>query len=222
MPLSGDRLVTGRRSWHFSPGASSSLGSSLPGGYKTRSLRERWKFSSPACATMAIHTLLLTLVTALAGAQAVTVYGQGGQQPIGTSTGTSTATSAIPSSTLAAYDTLVLNPPPLPDPLPPNQFGVQLAADAVNVNGLSIPQSGAFFGFSVEMSVVTQVSKCRTQFIPCVLRDGRRSSPSQVGCISVRIQLATVVIVPCCRKLSWMRRLCAHLIAHVLLLRQVC
>ncbi|RPD63414.1 glycoside hydrolase family 79 protein [Lentinus tigrinus ALCF2SS1-6] len=104
---------------------------------------------------MAIHTLLFSLVTALAGAQAVTVYGQAGQQPIGTSTGS--ATSALPSSTSAAYDTLVLNPPPLPNPLPPNQFGVQLAADAVNVNGLSIPQSGAFFGFSVEMSVVNQV-----------------------------------------------------------------
>ncbi|KAI0702821.1 glycoside hydrolase family 79 protein [Cerioporus squamosus] len=107
---------------------------------------------------MAIPTLLCTLLTAVAGAQAITVYGQAGQQQqtIGTSTGT--ATSALPSSTLAAYDTLVLNPPPLPNPLPPNQFGVQLAADAINVNGLSIPQSGAFYGFSVEMSVVTQVS----------------------------------------------------------------
>lgn len=107
----------------------------------------------PTYAAMAFHTLVFSFLVALGTARAVTVYGQGGQQPIGT------ATTTLPVPSSAAFDTRVLNPPPLPDPLPANQFGIQLAASASNVQGLSIPQSGAFYGFSVEMSVVTQVSE---------------------------------------------------------------
>lgn len=40
------------------------------------------------------------------------------------------------------------------------QFGVQLESKAENVMGLSIPLSGAFYGFSIEMSIVNQVSEC--------------------------------------------------------------
>ncbi|KAL7278757.1 hypothetical protein ACG7TL_007764 [Trametes sanguinea] len=104
---------------------------------------------------MAFTTLLCALLAAVSGAQAVTVYGQ---QPILTSTTTSFAPGATYTG-LAAYDPRILDPPPLPDPLPPNQFGIQLSASASNVQGLSIPLSGSFFGFSVEMSVVTQVSE---------------------------------------------------------------
>ena len=111
---------------------------------------------------MAIRTLLYTLLAAagVVHGAGVTVYGPAGQQPVGTATGTaSTATASSASSTLEAYDSRVLDPPPLPDPLPANQFGIQLAASASNVQGLSIPQSGAFYGFSIEMSVATQVSE---------------------------------------------------------------
>ncbi|OSD00691.1 glycoside hydrolase family 79 protein [Trametes coccinea BRFM310] len=104
---------------------------------------------------MALTTLLCALVAAVSGVQAVTVYGQ---QPLVTSTTTSSAPGATYTG-LAAYDPRILDPPPLPDPLPPNQFGIQLSASASNVQGLSIPLSGSFFGFSVEMSVVTQVSE---------------------------------------------------------------
>ncbi|CDO77499.1 Glycoside Hydrolase Family 79 protein [Trametes cinnabarina] len=109
---------------------------------------------------MAFITLLLALLAAAGGSQAVTVYGQ---QPIATET-----TSYAPGATytgLAAYDPRILDPPPLPDPLPPSQFGIQLSASASNVQGLSIPLSGAFFGFSVEMSVVTQVIGLNGSFI---------------------------------------------------------
>lgn len=109
---------------------------------------------------MAIRTLFFVFFAALlGGAQAkVTVYGMEGQKHIATGTGTEISEPTATTKPLAAYNTRILTPPPIPDPRPPNQFGIQLAADAVDVNGLSIPQSGAFYGFSVEMSVVTQCS----------------------------------------------------------------
>lgn len=110
---------------------------------------------------MAARALLYSLLALSGAANAVTVYNQVGQQVIATGTGTDTA-AATPTTVLtsAAYDTLVLEPPALPDPLPANAFTIQLAQSASNVNGLSIPVSGAFYGFSVEMSVVTQASEC--------------------------------------------------------------
>ncbi len=106
---------------------------------------------------MVPHTLLhvLAFCASLHSVRAVTIYNQAGQQPVGTATGSG----AVPTTTLAAYDARILNPPPLPNPLPANAFGIQLPAQASGMNGLSIPQSGAFYGFSVEMSVVTQVSE---------------------------------------------------------------
>lgn len=108
---------------------------------------------------MALPTLLCTVLAALGGVQAVTVYGQ---------TPLVTATSLAPGASytgLAAYDTRILDPPPLPEPRPPTQFGIQLSATSNNVQGLSIPLSGAFYGFSVEMSVVTQVSEYTRPYI---------------------------------------------------------
>jgi hypothetical protein len=58
----------------------------------------------------------------------------------------------------AAYDPTVLLPPPPPNPpIPMNQF-IQLYNGGMN--GLSKQQTGAFFGFSVEMSVATHVCMC--------------------------------------------------------------
>ncbi|KAJ7826325.1 glycoside hydrolase family 79 protein [Mycena leptocephala] len=54
----------------------------------------------------------------------------------------------------AAYDPTILTPPPVPDPAPPTTFFQQLSS--APVPGLSIPQSGYFFGFSVEFSVITK------------------------------------------------------------------
>ncbi|KAI0830340.1 glycoside hydrolase family 79 protein [Trametes gibbosa] len=108
---------------------------------------------------MVFPTLLCTLLAALGGVQAVTVYGQ---TPIATPTSLAAGTSY---TGLAAYDTRVLDPPPLPDPRPPSQFVIQLPQAASNVQGLSIPLSGAFYGFSVEMSVTTQVIGLNGSFI---------------------------------------------------------
>jgi hypothetical protein len=84
---------------------------------------------------------------------AITVYYQ---TPLGLVTATNTA-SAANYTGAAAYDPTVLTPPALPNPLPANTFTVNLQSSAGAVPGLSIPQSGSFYGFSIEMSVITQV-----------------------------------------------------------------
>ena len=79
----------------------------------------------------------------------------GGNTNTGT-TSTLTGTAAAATYTgAAAYDPTVLQPPPPPNPpVPSNQF-VQLYSGGMN--GLSIPHTGAFFGFSLEMSVITHI-----------------------------------------------------------------
>lgn len=81
----------------------------------------------------------------------ITVYSQ---EPFGV--GTTTAAAATYTGA-AAYDPTVLNPPPVPSPPPPTQFSIQLQSSSSDVNGLSIPQSGSFLGFSIEFSVINQV-----------------------------------------------------------------
>ncbi|KAJ3751448.1 glycoside hydrolase family 79 protein [Lentinula detonsa] len=54
----------------------------------------------------------------------------------------------------AAYNSTTFDPPALPDPLPSLSLDLNIQT---NPSGLSITQSGAFMGFSVEMSVANQV-----------------------------------------------------------------
>ena len=82
-------------------------------------------------------------------ALAVTVYGQ---TPLG-------ATETLPPDAtwtgLPAYDPTTLVPPvinPLPGP-----YTLQLTDDVNAVGGVSIPVSGTFVGFSIEVSVVNQI-----------------------------------------------------------------
>jgi hypothetical protein len=70
---------------------------------------------------------------------------------------TAAATAAAANFTgAAAYDTTILNPPTIPNPVIPSQIPVQLTSSG-GIANLSIPQNGAFFGFSIEMSVANQV-----------------------------------------------------------------
>ena len=106
--------------------------------------------------------LLATFATTWRHVSAVTVYGQEGvTQPSGVSaTAAATATTNLDwLSNYAAYNNRTLTPPALPDPMPSTAFTIQLMNNAADVNGLSVQQSGDFFGFSVEMSVVQQVSE---------------------------------------------------------------
>lgn len=120
---------------------------------------------------LALSALLSGTGIHIINVNAVTVYGLAGASTADVSTiasasgGTGSATlSAEPVGyTPPAFKTLVLTPPPVPDPKPPMQFGIQLASSASDVVGLSIPQSGAFYGFSIEMSIANQVSEYPVQ-----------------------------------------------------------
>jgi hypothetical protein len=85
-----------------------------------------------------------------ASSQAVTVY----QLPFAT-----TSANAASYTGSAAYSPIVLDPPALPDPLPDTQFSITVQQSSDDVTGLSIPLNGTFMGFSIETSVVNQVSE---------------------------------------------------------------
>ncbi|KAG6849792.1 hypothetical protein C0991_008658, partial [Blastosporella zonata] len=99
------------------------------------------------------------LLSSLYSARAVTIYGQ---IPFGQTSGLSgTATAATAVDTIApkssAYDNTILTPPALPQEQPLT-FTLDLPLSNTTVRDLSIMQHGSFFGFSIEMSVVTQLS----------------------------------------------------------------
>ena len=98
-----------------------------------------------------VHSLFsLFFVSGLASAEITVYYTQKQWQASATeSAGAANYTGA------AAYDPTVLNPPAVPDPLPPTTFDIQLPQ--AGFSGMSIVQEGSFFGFSIEMSVVNQV-----------------------------------------------------------------
>jgi hypothetical protein len=95
--------------------------------------------------------LLGFLCSTLALAQAqVTIYDQ-----VALLTKTSTP---APTSTPPAYNNTRLVPPAIPNPPPASDFTLTLEQNAAVVTGLSMPHVGAaFWGFSIEMSVLSQV-----------------------------------------------------------------
>jgi len=102
-----------------------------------------------------VHSLLFSFGLQVAQA-AVTAYGPHVQSPFGTVTAASASYTGA-----ASYDQTTLVPPAPPNPPPPTQFNIKLQNG--DVSGLSIPQEGSFFGFSIEFSVTTQLRKC---FLP--------------------------------------------------------
>ena len=80
----------------------------------------------------------------------------------------STAQEEIPS----AFNTIVLNAPPVPQPPPPTKFGISLQSNAAGVLGLSIPHPGSFYGFSIEMSVANQIGVWHAIFLSLAVTDG--------------------------------------------------
>ena len=116
---------------------------------------------------MLASSAVAVLLCAAGSAQAVTVYGLQGQlqQTLAPDGATSVVTAITAGFTAAAYNNVVLQAPPIPSPPPPTQFGLSLQASANNVANLSIAQSGAFLGFSVEFSVVNQVGQ---SWLECV------------------------------------------------------
>lgn len=87
---------------------------------------------------------------------AITVYYPKDQQPLA-ATSTTSGAAAANYTGAAAYNPTVLIAPPIPDPPPPTEFTIQL--QNAGTSGVSIPQAGSFFGFSVEFSVANQIRK---------------------------------------------------------------
>ncbi|EMD34954.1 glycoside hydrolase family 79 protein [Gelatoporia subvermispora B] len=131
-----------------------------------------------------LWALYALLATVLNGAHAsVTVYSQ---QPLAAASPTTTASGTIYTG-LAVYDPLVLSPPPIPNPPPSTQFGITLQNSASNVGGLSIPLSGTFYGFSVEMSVVTQVLGLNASFLQVPFLNLMSLVASRAGAVYIRV-----------------------------------
>ena len=93
------------------------------------------------------------LCSTLAFAQArVTVYTQ-------IALGFTNANAPVATSP-AAYNHTRLVPPAIPNPPPANSFSLILQQNAAVVSNLSIPHvGGCFWGFSIEMSVISQIRK---------------------------------------------------------------
>ncbi|KAK0453921.1 glycoside hydrolase family 79 protein [Armillaria borealis] len=129
----------------------------------------------------AIRTFLsLFFVASVVRAQ-VTVYSQ---QPLNAQTATSSADAASYTGA-AAYNPTVLNPPPIPDPLPPMQFGIQLQNGGTT--GVSIVQSGSFVGFSIEMSVANQALGKNSSYIQVPFLNLMANLQQRAGRVYVRV-----------------------------------
>lgn len=115
-----------------------------------RSSRGFYLAFSPAMYILSVLSLLISSL-GLSSAQ-YTVYQPHQQVIFGGNTNGSVQSLA---TTSAAYDPTVLQAPPPPNPpVPTNQF-IQLYSGGMN--DLSMPLSGAFFGFSIEMSIATHI-----------------------------------------------------------------
>ncbi|KAI0299017.1 glycoside hydrolase family 79 protein [Multifurca ochricompacta] len=99
-------------------------------------------------------------------------------------TSTSTTTGAAANYTgAAAYDPTVLNAPAVPNPPISTQIPIPLSSSG-GIPNLSIPQSGAFFGFSIEMSVSNQV--CNS-FIQVPFLNLMANIVQRAGWVQVRV-----------------------------------
>ncbi|KAJ3552241.1 hypothetical protein NM688_g4255 [Phlebia brevispora] len=87
----------------------------------------------------------------------------------------------------SAFNNVVLNAPPVPNPLPPTEFTLKLEQNSQNVPGLSIPQNGSFLGFSLEMSVVNQVVGSSPQILQVPFLNLMSIITERVGQVNVRV-----------------------------------
>ncbi|KAF8900473.1 hypothetical protein CPB84DRAFT_1847260 [Gymnopilus junonius] len=122
---------------------------------------------------------LALLCSAFTAAGAITVYGQ---IPLA-----QTAPN-FPHPTLAAYDRTVLTPPAIPSPAPATAYTLNLQREANAVPGLSIPHvGGSFWGFSIEMSVVSQVLGKNSSFLQVPFLNLMANLQQRAGGVVIRI-----------------------------------
>ncbi|PPR01293.1 hypothetical protein CVT24_006368 [Panaeolus cyanescens] len=120
---------------------------------------------------------------------AVTVYGQIPlAQTISDTASPTDGATAAPQPTLAAYNSTQLIPPQLPDPPPALSYALNTARNAASVNGLSLPHVGpSFWGFSIEMSVLTQVLGKNSSFIGVPFLNLIANLQERAGGVYIRI-----------------------------------
>ncbi|KAJ4489869.1 glycoside hydrolase family 79 protein [Lentinula aciculospora] len=110
---------------------------------------------------------------------AVTVYYAPGQNPF------STTSADVSSYTgAAAYNPTTIDPPALPDPMPSLSLNFNIQT---NAPGLSITQSGAFMGFSIEMSVANQVLGKNSSILQVPFLNLLATISQRAGAVRVRI-----------------------------------
>ncbi|KAJ7145148.1 glycoside hydrolase family 79 protein [Mycena crocata] len=110
----------------------------------------------------------------------ITVYSQ--EPYLGTATGTANVASYTGA---AAYDPTVLIPPPIPYPAPSTRFSQELSS--LPPPGLSIPQSGYFYGFSIEFSVINQILGINASFLQVPFLNLMSNMQARGGSVRVRI-----------------------------------
>ncbi|KAJ6529066.1 glycoside hydrolase family 79 protein [Mycena vulgaris] len=113
---------------------------------------------------------------------AITIYQAPGQAAFGT--GTASAGAAAYTGA-AAYNPTTLVPPAVPTPAVPSTFNIQLQTGGTP--GASIPQSGDFIGFSIEMSVSNQVLGKNATFIQVPFLNLMANIQQRAGSVRVRV-----------------------------------
>ncbi|EAU87916.1 hypothetical protein CC1G_01563 [Coprinopsis cinerea okayama7 len=115
----------------------------------------------------------------------VTVYGQ---LPLGQMQ-TQSTTAELPMTTVrAAYNNTLLQVPEIPAEGITNDFTLQLTRDASAVPGISIPHVGsAFYGFSIEMSVINQVLGRNSSFLNVPFLNLLANLEERAGSVVVRL-----------------------------------
>ncbi|KAJ7493667.1 glycoside hydrolase family 79 protein [Mycena latifolia] len=112
---------------------------------------------------------------------AITVYQAPGQAAF-TASGSAAAAAYTGA---AAYNPTTLVPPAVPSPAVPSSFNIQLQTGGTP--GASIPQSGNFIGFSIEMSVSNQVLGKNATFIQVPFLNLMANIQQRAGSVRVRV-----------------------------------
>ncbi|PBK86027.1 hypothetical protein ARMGADRAFT_541303 [Armillaria gallica] len=120
----------------------------------------------------------------MASAQITVYYQRTFQHTQVTSTVSTTAASASYTGA-AAYDPTILEAPAIPDPLPAMQFDLDLLNG--DTSGISIPQTGAFVGFSIEMSVTNQLLGKNSSYIQVPFLNLMANLKKRGGRVNVRV-----------------------------------
>jgi hypothetical protein len=140
---------------------------------------------------MRLLSIIPTLCVLATASASVTIYSQVPYYYATAVTSASnpggTISSTPPNGVDRAYDTSTLNPPALPNPLPATQWNIGVPSNQASMSGLSLIVPGDFLGFSIEMSVVTQVIGLNSSFVSVPFLNLMSNLAARGGGVRVRI-----------------------------------